>query len=173
MPRVILPLSKEDDHRIKRNWTFLKTNLVQHEIRDLFLVEAIWDLRDFDRIDAEKTPEEKNEMFLKLLLQSGPRAYKAFITALQENNLTHIVEKLQQTITAVDHRERRGRHYCYCILRNMKMFYSSKIVYFKYLFCLILGVCLIFFFRISSFILCECSAHKTKLDILKGKPCTT
>lgn len=115
MPRVILPLSKEDDHRIKRNWTFLKTNLVQHELRDLFLVEAIWDLRDFDRIDAEKTPEEKNEMFLKLLLLSGPRAYKEFITALQKNNLTHIVEKLQQTTTAVDHRERRGRHYCNCI----------------------------------------------------------
>ena len=116
MPRVILPLSKEDDHRIKRNWTFLKTNLVQHEIRDLFLVEAIWDLRDFDRIDAEKTPEEKNDFFLKLLLQSGPRAYKAFIKALQENNLTHIVEKLQQTPTADDHRERCGRLYCNCVL---------------------------------------------------------
>nr|XP_022287739.1 ankyrin-3-like isoform X2 [Crassostrea virginica] len=96
MPKIIHPLSKEDDQRIKRNWMFLKTNLVEDEIRDIFLVEAIWDLCDFQKIDAEKTPEEKNEMFLKLLLQSGTRAYKVFIAGLQEN-YAHIVEQLQQT----------------------------------------------------------------------------
>ena len=116
MPRIIHPLTKEDDHRIKRNWRFLKTNLVQHEIRDIFLVEAIWDLRDFEKIDAEKTPEEQNEMFLKLLLQSGTRAYKVFIAALQENNLTHIVEQLQQTPITEAPLEPSGRHYCKNIL---------------------------------------------------------
>ena len=116
MPRIIHPLSKEDDHRIKRNWTFLKTNLVQHAIRGIFLVEDIWDLRDFEKIDAEKTPEEKNEMFLKLLLQSGTGAYKAFIAALQEDNLTHIVEQLQQTPITEAPLEPSGRHYCKNIL---------------------------------------------------------
>ena len=116
MPKIIHPLSKEDDHRIKRNWTFLKTNLVQHEIRDMFLVEDILELRDFEKIDAEKTPEEKNEMFLKLLLQSGTRAYKVFIAALRENNLTHIVEQLQQTPITEAPREPSGRHYCKHIL---------------------------------------------------------
>ena len=114
--KIIHPLSKEDDHRIKRNWTFLKTNLVQHEIRDIFMDEAIWDLPDFEKIDAEKTPEEKNEMFLKLLLQSGTGAYKAFIAALQENNLTHIVEQLQQTPITEAPLEPSGRHYCKFIL---------------------------------------------------------
>ena len=116
MPKIIHPLSKEDDQRIKRNWMFLKTNLVEDEIRDIFLVEAIWDLRDFEKIDAEKTPEEKNEMFLKLLLQSGTRAYKVFIAALQENNLTHIVEQLQQTPITEAPLEPSGRHYCKYIL---------------------------------------------------------
>ena len=116
MPRIIHPLTKEDDHRIKRNWRFLKTNLVQHEIRDVFLVEAIWDLRDFEKIDAEKTPEEQNEMFLKLLLQSGTRAYKVFIAALQENNFAHIVEQLQQTPITEALREPSGRHNCKNIL---------------------------------------------------------
>ena len=112
MPKIIHPLSKEDDHRIKRNWTFLKTNLVQHEIRDIFLVEAIWDLRDFERIDAEKTPEEQNEMFLKLLLQSGTRAYKVFIAALQKNKSNYIEEQLQQTPITEALLEPSGRHYC-------------------------------------------------------------
>ena len=115
MPRIIHPLTKEDDHRIRRNWWFLKTNLVQNEIRDVFLVEDIWDICDFEKIDAEKTPKEKNEMFLKLLLQSGTRAYKVFIAALQENNLTHIVEKLQQTPITEALRKPSGMYYCNCI----------------------------------------------------------
>ena len=135
MPRIIHPLTKEDDHRIKRNWRFLKTNLVQHEIRDAFLVEAIWDLRDFEKIDAEKTPEEQNEMFLKLLLQSGTRAYKGFIAALQENNFAHIVEQLQQTPIIEAPLEPSGRYYCNCIFRSM--YNSTKIVYFNYLYCII------------------------------------
>nr|XP_022287742.1 nuclear pore complex protein Nup205-like isoform X2 [Crassostrea virginica] len=105
MPKIIHPLFKEDAQRIKRNWKYLKSNLMQYDIRDNFLVEAIWDLPDFEKIDAEKTPGEKNEMFLKLLLQSGPRAYKVFIAALQENNITHIVEKLKQTPITEDARE--------------------------------------------------------------------
>lgn len=115
MPKIIRHLSDHDDQRIKRNWTFLKRNLVQFEVRDAFLDEDIWDLRDFEKIDAEKTPEEKNEMFLKLLLQSDPRAYKIFITAIQNNNLTHIAEKLQQTPIKEDPQESSGRHYCYYI----------------------------------------------------------
>lgn len=116
MPKIIHPLFKEDAQRIKRNWKYLKSNLMQYDIRDNFLVEAIWDLPDFEKIDAEKTPGEKNEMFLKLLLQSGPRAYKVFIAALQENNITHIVEKLKQTPITEDTREPSGKHYYKCIL---------------------------------------------------------
>ena len=118
MPKTIHPLSNEDAQCIKRNWIYLKANLVQHEIRDIFLVDAIWDLRDFEKIDAEKTPEEKNEMFLKLLLQSGPRAYKAFITALQGNDLTQIIEKLQKTPTTEEPPEPSGKHYFH-ILNQM------------------------------------------------------
>nr|XP_022290106.1 uncharacterized protein LOC111101793 [Crassostrea virginica] len=99
MPVENQPLYDEDARRIKRNWTFLKTNLTQDEIRDKFMVEGIWDFPDFDKIDAEKTPEEKNEEFLKLLLRSGPRAYKLFIEALQEKHLTNIIQKLQNTQT--------------------------------------------------------------------------
>ena len=116
MPRIIHPLSKEDDQRIKRNWMFLKTNLDQHAIRGIFFVEDIWDLCDFARIDAEKTPEKKNEMFLKLLLQSGTRAYKVFIAALEDNNSTYIVEQLQQTPITEAPLEPSGRHYCKNIL---------------------------------------------------------
>ena len=80
------------------------------------MVEDIWDLPDFEKIDAEKTTEEKNEVFLKLLLQSGKKAYKVFIAALLENNLTHIVEKLQQTPITEVHREPCGRYHRNCIL---------------------------------------------------------
>ena len=116
MPKIIDPLFHEDAYRIKRNWKFLKSNLVQYDVRDYFMVEAIWDLPDFEKIDAEKTPEEKNEVFLKLLLQSGKRAYNVFIAALEENNFTHIVKKLKQTQIAEAHREPSGRHYYNCIL---------------------------------------------------------
>nr|XP_022287363.1 uncharacterized protein LOC111100064 [Crassostrea virginica]XP_022287364.1 uncharacterized protein LOC111100064 [Crassostrea virginica]XP_022287365.1 uncharacterized protein LOC111100064 [Crassostrea virginica]XP_022287366.1 uncharacterized protein LOC111100064 [Crassostrea virginica]XP_022287367.1 uncharacterized protein LOC111100064 [Crassostrea virginica]XP_022287368.1 uncharacterized protein LOC111100064 [Crassostrea virginica]XP_022287369.1 uncharacterized protein LOC111100064 [Crasso len=105
MPKIIDPLFHEDAYRIKRNWKFLKSNLMQYDVRDNFMVEAIWDLPDFEKIDAEKTPEEKNEVFLKLLLQSGKRAYNVFIAALEENNFTHIVKKLKQTQIAEAHRE--------------------------------------------------------------------
>lgn len=111
MPRIIYPLSNADDQRINRNWTFLKRNIVEHEIRDIFIDKAIWDIHDFETIDVEKTPEEKNETFLKLLLQSGPRAYDVFITALQENGLTHIVEKLQKTPTRDENPEPSSKHY--------------------------------------------------------------
>ena len=85
MPKIIQPLFKEDAYRIKRNWKFLKSNLLQNDIRDDFMVEDIWDLPDFEKIDAEKTTEEKNEVFLKLLLQSGEKAYKVFIAGKQSN----------------------------------------------------------------------------------------
>ena len=87
--------------RIKQNWIFLKENLVQHEIRDVFINEDIWDPGDIEEIDAEKTPKEKNEKFLRLLLQSGQRAYEVFVAALREKCSTHIIEKLQNTRTTM------------------------------------------------------------------------
>ena len=111
MPVENQPLYDEDARRIKRNWTFLKTNLTQDEIRDKFMVEGIWDFPDFDKIDAEKTPEEKNEEFLKLLLRSGPRAYKMFIEALQEKHLTNIIQKLQNTQTENYSQEPFSKYY--------------------------------------------------------------
>eukprot|EP00105_Crassostrea_gigas_P001611 XP_011413851.1 PREDICTED: death domain-containing protein CRADD [Crassostrea gigas] len=91
------PISAEDTQRIKKNWIFLKSELEQEAIRDNFMVEDIWDLPDFQEIDAEKTPQKRNEVFLKLLLRSGPRAYKIFIAALINHNSYHIVEKLERT----------------------------------------------------------------------------
>lgn len=91
------PISAEDTQRIKKNWIFLKSELEQEAIRDNFMVEDIWDLPDFQEIDAEKTPQKRNEVFLKLLLRSGPRAYKIFIAALKNHNSDHVVEKLEST----------------------------------------------------------------------------
>lgn len=124
MPKNInQPLSDADIHRIKRNWRFLKENLFQHEIRDDFMVEAIWDLPDFEKIDAEKTPEEKNEAFLKLLLQSGPGAYKVFITALQKKNSIHIIERLENTELTKKCPEPSGKH-------EKKLFFKNHGVFF-------------------------------------------
>lgn len=94
---------------IKHNWMYLKENLVQHEIRDFFINEDIWDQNDLEEIDAEKTPKEKNERFLKLLLRSGPRAYDVFVAALQEKFSTHIIEKLQNTPYTKDSQEMPGK----------------------------------------------------------------
>lgn len=91
------PLSDEDAQRIKKNWTFLKKELDQEGIRDKFMEEDLWDLPDFEEIDAKETPQKKNEAFLKLLLRSGPRAYNIFITALRNHNSDHILEMLERT----------------------------------------------------------------------------
>lgn len=91
------PISAEDTQRIKKNWIFLKEELEQDSIRDNFMVEDIWDLADFDEIDAKTTPQKRNEVFLKLLLRSGPRAYKVFIAALKKHSSDHIIEKLEST----------------------------------------------------------------------------
>lgn len=91
------PISDEDTQRIKKNWRFLKEELEQDSIRDNFMVEDIWDLADFDEIDAMTTPQKRNEVFLKLLLRSGPRAYKVFIAALKKHSSDHIIEKLEST----------------------------------------------------------------------------
>ena len=104
-------MSDVDAHRIKHNWIFLKENLVQHEIRDMFINEDIWDCADFEEIDAEKTPKEKNERFLKLLLQSDHRAYDVFVAALREKCSTHIIEKLQNTRTTKDSKKPAGTNY--------------------------------------------------------------
>ena len=93
------PLSDADAQRIIHNWIFLKENLVQDEIRDCFIDENVWDQGDIEEIDAEKTPKEKNEKFLKLLLQSGQRAYEVFVAVLREKCSTHIIEKLPNTRT--------------------------------------------------------------------------
>lgn len=96
--RINDPLSKDDTKRIKKNWTFLKENLLQNEIRDSFIDNEIWDLRDLEEIDTEKIQEKKNEIFLILLLKSGPRAYGVFIEALKNTGSNHIIEKLQATV---------------------------------------------------------------------------
>lgn len=96
---------------IRHNWMYLKENLVQYEIRDFFINEDIWDQNDLEEIDAEKTPKEKNERFLKLLLRSGPRGYDVFVRALQEKCSTHIIEKLQNTPYTKDSQKMPGKHY--------------------------------------------------------------
>ena len=99
MPKNINhPLSDAETQRIKRNWKFLKENLLQQDIRDNFIDKGIWDLRDLEEIDTGKIQEEKNENFLKLLLKSGPRAYGVFIEALNNTGSKHIIEKLQATV---------------------------------------------------------------------------
>lgn len=90
-------MSDEDTQRILKNWEFLRENLVQHEIRDRFIDKAVWDHSHFEKIDAEKTPRERNEMFLEQLLDSDFRAYEVFIAALKEKGSNHIIEKLQIT----------------------------------------------------------------------------
>ncbi|XP_061187823.1 death domain-containing protein CRADD-like [Saccostrea echinata] len=97
MPRTLQPLSNSDEQRIKKNWSFLKEELHQDEIRDAFMDEDIWDVKDFDEIDAMPTPNKKNEVFLRLLLKSGPGAYKVFVDALKAKHSDHILEKLKNT----------------------------------------------------------------------------
>ena len=104
------PLTDADAQRIIHNWIFLKENLVQHEIRDFFINENFWDQGDIEEIDAEKTPKERNEKFLKLLLQSGQRAYEVFVAALQEKCSTHIIDKLQNTRTTTDSTKPAGKN---------------------------------------------------------------
>ena len=112
MPKYIIrPLSIEDGQRIKRNLIFLKENLAQDEIRDTFVDEGLWDICDLEEIDAEKTSNEKNEIFLRLLLKSGPTAYKVFTAALQKNALSHIVERHENTFVSKNFSEPSGRHY--------------------------------------------------------------
>ena len=102
-------MSDVDGRRIKNNWTFLKENLVQHEIRDFFINEAVWDIADIEEINAEKTPKEKNERFLKLLLRSDNRAYDVFVAALREKGSTHIIQKLQNTHITKDSKKPSGK----------------------------------------------------------------
>nr|XP_022301225.1 death domain-containing protein CRADD-like [Crassostrea virginica]XP_022301226.1 death domain-containing protein CRADD-like [Crassostrea virginica] len=98
MPHKInRPLSKEDEQRIKKNIRYLKENLDQAQIRGYFMEEDIWDFPDFQEIDSGATDFKKNEIFIYLLLKSGPRAYKVFIKALKEHHSTHIIEKLEST----------------------------------------------------------------------------
>lgn len=95
--KINSPISADDAQRIKKNWGFLNRNLDQNSIRRDFMDEDVWDEHDFHEIDAEKTPQKRNEVFLKLLLRSGPRAYKIFIAALKNHNSDHVVEKLEST----------------------------------------------------------------------------
>ena len=90
-------LSEEDGQRIKKNIRYLKENLDQAQIRDIFMEEDIWDVSDFQEIDSGATPLKRNEIFINLLLKSGPKAYKVFIKALKEHHSTHIIEKLEST----------------------------------------------------------------------------
>ena len=112
MPKYIIrPLSIEDGQRIKRNLIFLKENLAQDEIRDTFVDEGLWDICDLEEIDAEKTSNEKNEIFLRLLLKSGPTAYKVFTAALQKNDRSYIVERLENTFVSKNFPEPSGMYY--------------------------------------------------------------
>nr|XP_011413852.2 uncharacterized protein LOC105318426 isoform X1 [Crassostrea gigas]XP_011413853.2 uncharacterized protein LOC105318426 isoform X1 [Crassostrea gigas] len=95
--KINSPISADDAQRIKKNWGFLNRNLDQNSIRGDFMDEDVWVLLDFQEIDAEKTPQKRNEVFLKLLLRSGPRAYKIFIAALKKQSLNYIVQKLEST----------------------------------------------------------------------------
>ena len=98
--KINRPLSKEDGQRIKKNIRYLKENLDQAQrdnIMGNFMEEDIWDLPDFQEIDSGATDLKRNEIFINLLLKSGPKAYKVFIKALKEHHSTHIIEKLEST----------------------------------------------------------------------------
>lgn len=112
--------------RIRKNWDFLKENIEQHELRDHLIVEAIWDIPNFDKIDAGKTSEEKNEIFLNLLLKSRPRAFEVFIAALKKKSSTHIIERLENTTITNDFSNPSGKHfYTYIFRKSFVHYYSS------------------------------------------------
>ena len=104
--------------RIRKNWDFLKENLEQHELRDHLIVEAVWNFPNFDKIDAGKSSEEKNELFLNLLLKSCPRAYEVFIVALKKKSSTHIIERLENTPITDDFTDPSGKHFYTYIFRK-------------------------------------------------------
>ena len=111
MPKyVTCPLSSEDCQRIQRNLIFLKENLEQDEIRDTFVDEGLWDICDLEKIDAEKTSNGKTEIFLRLLLKSGPTAYTVFVSALKKNGSSHIVERLENTSVSKNFPEPSSKH---------------------------------------------------------------
>ena len=106
--------------RIHKNWDFLKENIEQHELRDHLIVEAIWDIPNFDKIDAGKTSEEKNEIFLNPILKSHPRAFEVFIEALKKKSSTHIIERLENTTISNDFSNPSGKHfYTYVFIKQV------------------------------------------------------
>ena len=112
MPKhIICSVSSEECQRIKRNFIFLKENLEQYEVRDAFVEEGLWDICDLEKNDAEKTSSEKNERFLRLLLKSGPTAFRVFTAALKEHGSIHIVERLENTSVEETFPESTGMHF--------------------------------------------------------------
>ena len=110
MPKhITCPLSSEECQRLQRNLIFLKEHLEQDEIRDIFVDEGLWDICDLEKIDSENTSNEKNEMFLRLLLKSGPTAYKVFTAALQKTGSSYIVERLENTSVTENFPESPGK----------------------------------------------------------------
>jgi len=91
-------MNNEQRDKLRRNHTFLLSNLPTDEVLDELYEKDLFSRNDSEEIQVERVSSKKANQFLMLLTRKGPDAYPLFLDALQKINsrpTNHIYNTLE------------------------------------------------------------------------------
>ena len=94
---------------ILKNYKYLVDHLDFGQVRDHLIQDGVLNSDICEEIEAKETRAKQNRKFLDIFLKRGPRAFPAFIKALNESGNEFIAQHLEESLTNLDQTESSGQ----------------------------------------------------------------
>lgn len=87
-----------DKLKLKKNWGWLTERIsCVLAICDKLIEDHEMTIDESDRIKAEQTENDKNRLFLRILITKGHNAYAGFLEVLNRTGQKHVADRLNGT----------------------------------------------------------------------------
>ncbi|XP_052272560.1 uncharacterized protein LOC127873039 isoform X2 [Dreissena polymorpha] len=86
--------------KITKNLQAIKKDIDAKDLLDIFIEKNVFDFKDKDEIEGwnPNTQENRNNCFIRKILQKGDNAYTVFIDALKAHGFQHLVDLLESNL---------------------------------------------------------------------------
>ncbi|XP_063407241.1 uncharacterized protein LOC134690981 [Mytilus trossulus] len=99
-----MPLTKENESKILKNFETIINELVIVDIVDHMITKGIFTIPNSETINSKPTQKEKNRAFVTILIQGKPAGYKEFISSLRKDEKAYdsIADQIENTVIQED-----------------------------------------------------------------------
>ncbi|XP_059141310.1 uncharacterized protein LOC131929154 [Physella acuta] len=90
-------LRPEDERRLKRNYSFILSEIDATQLTDVMFEKEIFAKEDIETIKSSVTTKDRNEAFMHRLFSSGPgESFQIFMDILQER-YPHVSDRIKSS----------------------------------------------------------------------------